>query len=90
MDPLPARRDASATGYRYADIGLKFAATIGVFTYAGYWADTNWGTRPWLMVAGVFLGFGLALYSMLAKIGNLSSTAEPPETESSSSEQSDA
>ena len=76
MDLLPARSGGRKTSYRYADIGLQFAASIGVFTYAGYWADQNWGTRPWLLIVGVFLGFGLGMMSMMAKIAKLSSRAE--------------
>ena len=76
MDPLPASKSGRKSTYRYADVGLHFAATIGVFTYAGYWADLNWGTRPWLLIVGVFLGFGLGMVSMLAKIAKLSSPAK--------------
>ncbi len=76
MDPLPRRSRGRKTAYRYADVGLHFAATIGLFTYAGYWADANWGTRPWLLIVGVFLGFGLGMLSMLVKIKKLSQ-AEP-------------
>ena len=85
MDSLPGRSGGRKTSYRYADVGLQFAAAIGVFTYAGYWADSNWGTRPWLLIVGVFLGFGLGMVSMLSKINKLSRS----DSRSISSEASD-
>jgi F0F1-type ATP synthase assembly protein I len=35
---------------------MEFAAAIAVFGLAGYLLDGRLGTRPWLLVAGVFLG----------------------------------
>ena len=89
MDPLPARSSGRKSAYGYTGVGLHFAVTIGVFTYAGHWADSNWGTRPWLLIVGVFLGFGLGMVSMLAKIAKLSSTAKK-QTPADSSDNDDA
>jgi len=53
---------------RYAGVGVQFAATLGVFTYVGYWADGKLGTSPWLMIVGVFVGFGGGLTSLVYKV----------------------
>jgi F0F1-type ATP synthase assembly protein I len=36
----------------------------------GYWGDRVWGTRPWLLIAGLFLGITAGLYQFIkASIG---------------------
>ena len=39
--------------------GFMLVALVVLFTLAGYWLDQWLHTSPWLMVAGVFVGFGL-------------------------------
>ena len=59
---------ADNTNYRYAGVGLTFAMTLLVFAAIGYWLDARFGTSPWLLIAGVFLGFGGALVSLIKKV----------------------
>ncbi len=61
---------------RYSGLGVQFAASVGLFALAGRWLDGRLDTSPWLLLAGVFLGFGLGLYSMLKKLPS-SSGARP-------------
>ncbi len=56
--PKPGK---GADGSELAGLGLTFGASIVVFTLLGDWADERLGTSPWLLLAGVFLGFGLSL-----------------------------
>jgi len=68
--------------YRYSGAGLKYSATIGVFAYAGYWADGELGTSPWLLIVGVFLGFGLGTYSLVLQLSRPAPTSpsdSPPD-----------
>jgi len=37
-------------------IGIELSALIGGMAYGGYWLDEQWGTGPWLLLAGVCLG----------------------------------
>lgn len=53
---------------RYSGLGVQFAAVVGLFALAGRWLDGRLDTSPWLLLAGVFLGFGLGLYSMIKKM----------------------
>lgn len=39
-----------------SSIGAQFAASVFIGFIAGRYADAYWGTDPWLMLAGVFLG----------------------------------
>ncbi len=54
--------------FRYAGLGTQFAATLGVFGALGWWLDTRLGSSPWLLLVGIFTGFGAGLYSMIAKL----------------------
>lgn len=58
----------SSDVYRYAGVGTQFAATLAVFALGGWWLDAKLGSSPWLLLTGVFAGFGLGLYSMLLKL----------------------
>jgi F0F1-type ATP synthase assembly protein I len=62
-------RGRSSEVYRYAGAGLHFSATIGVFALAGYLLDRWLGSAPWLLIVGVFVGFGAGLYSLILKLG---------------------
>ena len=77
---------SESTTYRYAGLGLTFAMSLLAFTGIGYWLDEQFGTSPWLLVAGVFLGFLGALYSLISKVGpvsggNDSNTPSSPPTQ---------
>ena len=76
---------ASSDLYRYAGVGLHFAATIGVFAALGYWADARFGSSPWFLLLGVFLGFGLGLRSLIAKLGPDARPVRPSGADSSKS-----
>mgnify|MGYP001191768989 CR=1 FL=1 len=53
MKPLqtPPSGSAGAIG-----AGLTLAVSVGVFAYAGLWLDTQFGTRPWLLLLCVGCG----------------------------------
>jgi F0F1-type ATP synthase assembly protein I len=81
---MPVRRTGAPTQlYRYAGVGMQYAATIGVFAVLGYWLDGKLGSGPWLLLTGVFVGFGLGLVSLVSKLGpkrdKSSSTHAPPD-----------
>ena len=66
----PARKDGppGVEGVPYAAAGLQFGLTILVFVGIGWWLDSKLGTRPWLLVALTFVGFGGALYSLVRRV----------------------
>ena len=65
-------RSATARGYvlasRASSIGLQMAIPTGL----GWWVDSTWKTTPWFMIAGVVLGFVVAMLELikLAKESN--------------------
>lgn len=53
-----------ASGAEYAGIGLQLAASVLIFLFIGQWLDERFGTEPWLLLAGVFIGAGAGFYSI--------------------------
>jgi ATP synthase protein I len=51
-----------------AGIGLQFGIVLVAFLFAGKWLDEKLGTEPWLLMAGVFLGFGLSVFWMYRRL----------------------
>ena len=51
-----------------AGIGIQFAIVLVAFLLAGNWLDERLGTEPWLLLAGVFLGFGLSVFWMYRRL----------------------
>ena len=46
-------------------VGFEFLAAVLLPGAVGYWLDSKFGLRPWLMIGlGVF-GFGVGLFRML-------------------------
>lgn len=53
---------------RYAGLGLQFVVAILLFAYLGSLLDRYFGTRPALLIVGVFVGAGASFYSMYRKV----------------------
>lgn len=51
-----------------AGIGVQFVAVLLLFLFAGKWLDQRLGTSPWLLMLGVFVGFGLSLLYIYRKL----------------------
>jgi len=66
--------------YRYSGVGLQFAGTVGLFALGGYWLDARWGSSPWLLLVGVFLGFAGGLVSIVKKVAPPGKRTEEPPT----------
>ena len=65
----PAGRDDKGTSAgAVAGMGLQFAVAIVAFFFVGQWLDSKWGTTPWMLIAGVFLGGGASFYSMYRRL----------------------
>ena len=55
-------------GAEFAGVGLQLAGSILLFLFAGQWLDRRLGTGPWLLLLGVFVGFGLGFWAMYRKM----------------------
>jgi ATP synthase protein I len=50
---------------RYSGVGLELAGATAGLALVGYWIDGKFGTSPWGILIGVFVGIGGGLYNMV-------------------------
>jgi len=50
---------------RYSGVGLEMAGAIAGLALVGYWVDGRFGTGPWGIVVGVFIGLVGGLYNLV-------------------------
>ena len=55
---------------RWMSFGIEFVGVMGIFTFAGYWADERLGTKPWLMIVGLVVGFIGMTYLLFKETAN--------------------
>ena len=60
--------DTRTSAGEFAGLGLQFAVSVIAFFFVGQWLDGKFGTTPWLLIIGVFLGGGASFYSMYRKL----------------------
>jgi F0F1-type ATP synthase assembly protein I len=53
---------------RFMGAAFQMAAVIGLFAWAGIWADENWNWAPWGTVGLTLLGVVLAMVWMIKQI----------------------
>ena len=49
-------------------IGIYFVVVVGICVFCGSWIDERFGTGHYGRLAGIFLGFPIAIYSVYRKI----------------------
>ena len=50
---------------RHAGVGLELAGAVGGLALVGYWIDNWYGTSPWGILGGVFIGFVGGFYNLV-------------------------
>ena len=72
MKPNPqgpgGRRGGGQDPAQLAGIGIQFGVVLVAFLLAGNWLDDRLGTEPWLLMAGVFVGFALSVLWMYRRL----------------------
>jgi ATP synthase protein I len=66
--PSGSDRSSGPTAAEFAGVGIQMAVSIVLFLFVGKWLDARLGTAPWLLLLGVFGGFGLSLYSIIRRL----------------------
>ena len=44
----------------FSAVGLEMGIAVTLGYFVGNWLDGRYGTKPWLMIVGLFLGLGAA------------------------------
>jgi ATP synthase protein I len=71
MPPSLPDKNLAATGSdfgRHAGLGLQFVGTLALLGGLGWWLDGKWGTGPWLLVVGIFLGSIVAFITIVKSV----------------------
>ena len=69
-DRRDGKEDQSVLGmYRLVGIGFEFASTVGVMALLGWYLDKHFRTTPWLLVAGIGVGFAAGLWMLIRAAG---------------------
>jgi F0F1-type ATP synthase assembly protein I len=50
---------------RYSGVGLELAGATAGLALFGYWIDRRYGTAPWALLGGVFIGIVGGLYNLV-------------------------
>ncbi|OLD64699.1 MAG: hypothetical protein AUI47_04765 [Acidobacteria bacterium 13_1_40CM_2_68_5] len=53
---MPERRDSLADALKYAQSGTMLIAPMLALGAVGLWLDRRFGTKPWLLLAGLIVG----------------------------------
>ena len=74
--PTRAEREREAETlrgwYALAGVGIEFVVAVGLFAGLGWLLDGWLGMRPWGVIAGAFLGFGVGMYLLVRAAGKFS------------------
>lgn len=50
---------------QYLHLGIQLGVTVVLFTLGGYWLDNRFGTSPFGVAGGAFLGITIGLYHFI-------------------------
>ena len=50
---------------RYSGVGIELAGATAGLALVGYWIDGKFGTSPWGILGGVFIGIVGGLYNLV-------------------------
>lgn len=64
-------RDKSPYFLLAMDFGYTLLASVLVFGWLGWYIDSRYGTKPWLMLAGGGLGLAVGFNSLFRKLNLL-------------------
>ncbi|MBX7058181.1 MAG: AtpZ/AtpI family protein [Leptospirales bacterium] len=69
------------TAYSYAGLGFEFLGALGMFGLLGFFGDRWLGWQPWLLIVGVFIGFGAGLWHVIRRASAIQRVLEEQERE---------
>jgi hypothetical protein len=67
-EPNDAKRSPAAQAAKYLGVGMTWAASTGLFMYAGTRLDERWGTDPVLTLVGALVGASAGFYYLYRQV----------------------
>jgi F0F1-type ATP synthase assembly protein I len=61
-DMIRQAQKASLSFASVTTVGLELGGIIGLMTLGGWWMDRQFGTTPWFLLTGAFIGVTGGLY----------------------------
>ncbi|MCX7835457.1 MAG: AtpZ/AtpI family protein [bacterium] len=65
----------------YSALGIQLLAMIAVFALLGWWLDSLWNTKPYLLMIGALLGSVAGIYNFIRAVQKLNQKLEKKEKE---------
>jgi F0F1-type ATP synthase assembly protein I len=73
MTNIPPR---PSNAYRFVGAGFSLAISILFCMWLGYLADKRWGSQPWGLLIGAFLGIGAGLYNFIKDFADVDTNSK--------------
>ena len=64
----PEGEPPKGTPLAYVGLGFELVVPILVGVGLGYWADSRWGTKPWLTLTGALLGIAAGFLNFFRRV----------------------
>ena len=65
---MAKRPDPTSDPKKFMGSGLELVGALGLFLAVGYFADQKFGTKPWCMIIGAFVGIVGGLYRLIRQV----------------------
>lgn len=87
--PAGDRRSSVAIGMYWASRISNIGFQMAVPPLAGWWADSRWGTSPWLLIVGAGFGFLSGMLAILKLAASFDRQGSAPRVSGSPANQHD-
>ena len=62
---MPQNGQRLGSAAQYLHLGIQLGITVVLFALGGYWLDGQYGTSPFGVAGGAFLGISIGLYHFI-------------------------
>lgn len=71
----------------YSALGIQLLATIALFSLLGWWLDSLWNTKPYLLMVGALLGSVAGIYAFIRAVQRINEKWERLDKEKTNKKQ---
>ena len=73
-----SKPDETGNWGQWTGVGFEFAVAVLLFFWLGTRLGATWGTRPWMQVAGAFIGIAVGTYLLIRQALGSKKAGGPP------------